>query len=52
MLMNFFKNLKSSKKKMAITNGMSEAFEGTLKKDNVYTNDCFDADNFLEMLPG
>jgi putative transposase len=34
------------------SNGMSEAFVGTLKRDYVYTNDCFDADTVLEMLPG
>ena len=35
MLMKFFKNLKSSKKKMAITNGISEAFVGISKRDYV-----------------
>ena len=34
------------------SNGMSEAFVGTLKRDYVYTSDCFDADAVLEMLPG
>jgi putative transposase len=34
------------------SNGMSEAFVGTLKRDYIYTNDCFDADTVLEMLPG
>lgn len=34
------------------SNGMSEAFVNTLKRDYVYTNDCFDADAVLEMLPG
>ena len=34
------------------SNGMSEAFVNTLKRDYVYTNDCFDADTVLEMLPG
>lgn len=34
------------------SNGMSEAFVGTLKRDYVYTTDCFDADAVLEMLPG
>jgi putative transposase len=34
------------------SNGMSEAFVGTLKRDYVYTSDCFDADTVLEMLPG
>jgi putative transposase len=34
------------------SNGMSEAFVGTLKRDYVCTNDCFDADIVLEMLPG
>ena len=33
------------------SNGMSEAFVNTLKRDYVYTNDCFDADTVLEMLP-
>lgn len=34
------------------SNGMSEAFVGTLKRDYVYTHDCFDADTVLKMLPG
>jgi len=34
------------------SNGMSEAFVNTLKRDYVYTNDCFDADTVLGMLPG
>ena len=34
------------------SNGMSESFVGTLKRDYVYTSDCFDADTVLEMLPG
>ena len=34
------------------SNGMSEAFVGTLNRDYVYTSDCFDADTVLEMLPG
>jgi len=34
------------------SNGMSEAFVNTLKRDYVYTNDCFDADEVLRMLPG
>jgi putative transposase len=29
------------------SNGMSEAFVGTLKRDYVYTSDCFDADAVL-----
>jgi len=33
------------------SNGMSEAFVGTLKRDYVYTNDCFDTDTVLKMLP-
>jgi putative transposase len=33
------------------SNGMSEAFVNTLKRDYVYTNDCFDADAVLRMLP-
>ena len=31
---------------------MSEAFVGSLKRDYVYTNDCFDADTVLKILPG
>lgn len=34
------------------SNGMSEAFVNTLKRDYVYTSDCFDADAVLKMLPG
>lgn len=34
------------------SNGMAEAFVGTLKRDYVYMNDCFDADAVIEMLPG
>ena len=34
------------------SNGMSEAFVNTLKRDYVYTNDCFDADAVMDMLPG
>lgn len=34
------------------SNGMSEAFVNTLKRDYVYTNDCFDAHAVLKMLPG
>lgn len=34
------------------SNGMSEAFVNTLKRDYVYTSDCFDADTVLKMLPG
>jgi putative transposase len=30
---------------------MSEAFVGTLKRDYVYTNDCFDTDTVLKILP-
>ncbi len=30
---------------------MSEDFVGTFKRDYVDTNDCFDADTVLEMLP-
>jgi putative transposase len=33
------------------SNGMAEAFVGTLKRDYVYTSDCFDADAVLKMLP-
>lgn len=33
------------------SNGMAESFVKTIKRDYVYTNDCFDADTVLEMLP-
>lgn len=33
------------------SNGMSEAFVGTLKRDYVYVSDCFDAKAVLKMLP-
>lgn len=33
------------------SNGMSEAFVNTLKRDYVYTNDCLDAKGVLKMLP-
>jgi putative transposase len=33
------------------SNGMSEAFVGTLKRDYVYTSDCFDAKTVLKLLP-
>jgi putative transposase len=32
------------------SNGMSEAFVNTIKRDYVYTSDCYDADTVLEML--
>lgn len=34
------------------SNGMSEAFVNTLKRDYVYTNDCDTAENVIKMLPG
>jgi putative transposase len=33
------------------SNGMAEAFVNSLKRDYVYTSDCFDADTVLKMLP-
>jgi putative transposase len=33
------------------SNGMSEAFVGTIKRDYVYTSDCFDAKTVLKLLP-
>jgi transposase InsO family protein len=33
------------------SNGMSETFVNTLKRDYVYTNDCSDAETVLKMLP-
>ena len=33
------------------SNGMSEAFVGTIKRDYVYVSDCCDADSVLKMLP-
>lgn len=33
------------------SNGMSEAFVNTLKRDYVYTSDCYDAKSVLKMLP-
>jgi putative transposase len=33
------------------SNGMAEAFVGTIKRDYVYTNDCQDADTTLRLLP-
>lgn len=33
------------------SNGMSEAFVGTLKRDYVYTSDCYDADTVIQLLP-
>ena len=33
------------------SNGMSEAFVGTIKRDYVYVNDCVDAETVLKMLP-
>ena len=34
------------------SNGMAESFVGTMKRDYVYTSDCYDADRVLKMLPG
>lgn len=33
------------------SNGMAEAFVATMKRDYVYTSDCYDADTVLRMLP-
>ena len=33
------------------SNGMSEAFVGTIKRDYVYVSDCYDAKTVLELLP-
>ena len=33
------------------SNGMVEAFAGTIKRDYVYVSDCFDAESVLKMLP-
>ena len=33
------------------SNGMSEAFVNTSKRDYVYTHDCYDADTVMEMIP-
>ena len=33
------------------SNGMSEAFVSTSKRDYVYTSDCYDADTVIEMIP-
>lgn len=33
------------------SNGMAESFVGTIKRDYVYTSDCFDAEAVLELLP-
>ncbi len=33
------------------SNGMSESFVNTLKRDYVYTSDCFDANTVLDLLP-
>ena len=34
------------------SNGMAEAFVGTIKRDYVYVSDCYSAKDVLEMLPG
>lgn len=34
------------------SNGMAESLVKTLKRDYVYTNDCYSAESVLEMLPG
>ena len=31
---------------------MAEAFVGTIKRGNVYVNDCYSAKEVLKMLPG
>ena len=33
------------------SNGMSEAFVATSKRDYVYTSDCYDADSVIAMIP-
>jgi putative transposase len=33
------------------SNGMAEALVGTIKRDYVYTSDCYDAETVLKMLP-
>ena len=33
------------------SNGMAEAFVGTIKRDYVYTSDCYSADEIFKMLP-
>ncbi len=33
------------------SNGMAEAFVGTIKRDYVYVNDCYDAESVMKMLP-
>ena len=47
-------NLKScfTRPRTPQSNGMAESFVGTIKRDYVYTSDCFDADTVLKMLPG
>ena len=46
-------NLKScfTRPRTPQSNGMAESFVGTIKRDYVYTSDCFDADTVLKMLP-
>jgi putative transposase len=46
-------NLKScfTRPRTPQSNGMAESFVGTIKRDYVYTSDCFDADTVLRMLP-
>lgn len=34
------------------SNGMAESLVKTIKRDYVYTNDCYSAESVLEMLPG
>tara|TARA_B100001964_G_C14169768_1_gene570895 strand:- start:22 stop:798 length:777 start_codon:yes stop_codon:yes gene_type:complete len=34
------------------SNGMAEAFVGTIKRDYVYVSDCYSAQEVLKMLPG
>ena len=33
------------------SNGMAEAFVGTIKRDYVYTSDCYSAEDVLKMIP-
>ncbi len=34
------------------SNGMAESFVGTFKRDYVYSNDCYSAEEVMKMLPG
>lgn len=46
-------NLKScfTRPRTPQSNGMAEAFVGTIKRDYVYTSDCIDADTVMKMIP-